>query len=162
MHTLLSTLGLLSTAWLLHVAIWRVKTPHNHTRALIKVFGLITIVWITVTAFNVSILEAFRVLSLSGPLFLCYVITYSAIEGDSPTLSLMRYLDGRRPARLSKSELDAFFSARPFVDARLQALLRSGLIEEVNGRYKIAGQPSLPFCIVLTFRKLFGPISKGG
>jgi hypothetical protein len=119
-------------------------------------------VWLFFIAPSFSLIEILQVVTLSIPLFLCYVITYSAIEGDSPTLSLMKSLDEQRHTGLPKDEVFHFFLARPFVQSRLEALVRSGLVKIDGERLMIARQPSMPFRVVLGYRKLFGPISKGG
>jgi len=162
MNTLFTTLCLLVITWVIHVALWRIRLPQNQTRALLLLFSFVMGVWLFFIAPGFSLIEILQVVTLSIPLFLCYVITYSAIEGDSPTLSLMKSLDEQRHTGLHKDEVFHFFLARPFVQSRLEALVRSGLVKVDGERLVIARQPSIPFRVVLGFRKLFGPISKGG
>lgn len=162
MTTLSTTLCLLAITWVIHVALWRVRLPQNQTRALLLLFAIVLGGWRIFVAPSFSLIETLQVMTLSVPLFLCYVITYSAIEGDSPTLSLMKRLDEQRHTGLHKDEVFHFFLARPFVQARIDALVRSGLVKVEGERFVIAKKPSLTFRVVLGFRKLFGPISKGG
>lgn len=162
MTTLSTTLCLLAITWVIHVALWRFRLPRNQTRALLFLFTLVLGVWLIFLAPRLGLVETLQVMTLSIPLFLCYVITYSAIEGDSPTLSLMKHLDERRHTGLHKDEVFLFFLARPFLQARIDALVKSGLIKLEGERFVIAKKPSLSFKVVLEFRKLFGPISKGG
>jgi hypothetical protein len=68
----------------------------------------------------------------------------------------------KKDAGLPADEIGDFLSQRPFVKARLATLVHSGLVRKEGDRYLINGQPSLPFRIILGFRKLYGPISKGG
>lgn len=162
MTTLSTTFFLLAITWVIHVVLWRVRLPQNQTQALLLLFTFVLGVWLAFVAPNFSLVETLQVMTLSIPLFLCYVITYSAIEGDSPTLSLMKRLDEQRHTGLHKDEVFHFFLARPFVQSRLDALVRSGLVKVEGERFVIAKKPSLAFRVVLGFRKLFGPISKGG
>jgi hypothetical protein len=91
-----------------------------------------------------------------------YVITYSAIEGDSPTLSLIRHLNASGGRGISSAELHEFLEARPFIKARITALMHDGLLREENGRYFVAGRGSLFFRLILAFRRLYGSIERGG
>jgi hypothetical protein len=65
--------------------------------------------------------------------------------------------DGRSPEEIAR-----FMDQRPFLRARLAALVNSGLVRERDDRYVIAGRESLAFRLILGFRKLYGPISRGG
>lgn len=162
MTTIFTSLFLLSITWLLHVALWRVRLPQNHTRALLVIFAIVFGVWLLIFAPSLSLISVLQVMTLSIPLFLCYVITYSAIEGDSPTLSLMKGLADQKHTGLQREAVFRFFLSRPFVQSRLDSLVRSGLIKVDGKRLVIAGKPSIAFRFVLGFRKLFGPIAKGG
>lgn len=97
-----------------------------------------------------------------GSASLSYVITYSAIEADSPTLSLIRFLAGAKAEGRSKDAVTQFMALRPFVRARLIALAGSGLIRVEGDRYIATGAQPLFFRIILGFRKIYGPISRGG
>jgi len=163
MHLFLITSAVFAVALVVHLSLWRVRMPRHHTSALLVIFALV---------FSLAILvlldrtpdwpDRLRIAFLYLAASLCYVITYSAIEGDSPTLSLMRLLDARGGKGLPTTEVDHFLARRPFVKARLAALILSGHVREEGGRYRLAGPPSLPFQIILGFRKLYGPIAKGG
>lgn len=150
-------------ALILHLIVWRVRLPRHHTSALLIIFALVFLVAIPVLL-NVPLSwpDRLRIGVLYVAASLCYVITYSAIEGDSPTLSLMRLLAHQAGKGLPVDEVDHFLAQRPFVKARLAALILSGHVREENGRYQLAGPPSLPFQVILGFRKLYGPIAKGG
>jgi hypothetical protein len=162
MTTLLTTVYLLSITWVLHIALWRVRLPKNQTRALLVIFAVVFGVWLLMFAPSLRLISVLRVMTLSIPLFLCYVITYSAIEGDSPTLSLMKMLADEKQTGVPKDAVFRFFLSRPFIQSRLDTLVRSGLIKVDGKRLVIAEKPSIAFKFVLGFRKLFGPISKGG
>lgn len=163
MKTFLTGCALFAASFFLHVSVWKVRLPKNHTSALLLIFFSVLLIWSGVAGcLSVPLIEF-----LHGALFfvsasLCYVITYSAVEGDSPTLSLMRFLAGKKGTGCSENEIIVFLTERPFIRARLAALLSSSLIKEENGRYFIAGKPSFPFQMILAFRKVFGAIPKGG
>jgi len=154
---------LLALAWVGHVIIWRVSLPKHHIRALLVVFAVVFACWLALAfVWEVSWLELARIALFYAVMALCYIITYSAIEGDSPTLSLIHALAKKGGEGLREAEMDNFVAERPFVTMRLAALVHSGLVRESDGGYVICGKPSLFFRLILGFRKLYGPISKGG
>lgn len=94
---------------------------------------------------------------------LCYVITYSAMEGDSPTLSLTRHLHRRGDEGVSHEEIEEFFQQRPFVGARVKALITDNIFIEEQGGYRLSPGRYLFFRAILGYRRVvFGPIKSGG
>lgn len=163
MALFLITAAVFLVGLVVHLILWRVRMPRHHTSALLVIFAVIFLLAIPVLLGAVPAWpDRLRIALLYLAASLCYVITYSAIEGDSPTLSLMRLLDHKGDAGLPVAEVDHFLARRPFVKARLSALILSGHVREEGGRYRLAGSPSLPFQVILGFRKLYGPIAKGG
>ena len=163
MHVLLTVVALLAVALSAHLILWRFRLPKAQIKALLLIFAAVLVGWFV--GFGLRALPLAEVLQIGlcyTAISLSYVITYSAIEGDSPTLSLMRVLAGRREQGVSASEVDDFLAQRPFVKARIAALLAAGQVREEEGRYVIAGSPSLFFRVILGYRRLYGPISRGG
>jgi hypothetical protein len=94
---------------------------------------------------------------------LAYVATYSALEADSPTLSLVRHIAAAGASGVREQELASFMSSRPFVGARLSALLEEGMIHEREGRIHLAQHPYTLFRLVLLHReKVLGLTHQGG
>ncbi|MDD5262507.1 MAG: hypothetical protein PHD76_11745 [Methylacidiphilales bacterium] len=158
-----TTALLFSIALALHILIWKLCLPHRQMLALGVVFALVFCAWMAWALFAPTPLY----LILHTALYymacsFCYLILYTTIEGDSPTLSLMHFISQRNKGGISMEEVDRFLAHRPFVSARLSALIKSGLVVQSGGKYRIAGQPPLFFRIILGFRKLYGPISEGG
>lgn len=163
MQLFLLTAAVFAVALIVHLILWRVRMPRHHTSALLIIFALVFLLAIPVLLGAVPTWpDRLRIALLYLAASLCYVITYSAIEGDSPTLSLMRLLDQHGKEGMPARDVDHFLAQRPFVKARLAALILSGHVREEGGRYRLAGPPSLPFQVILGFRKLYGPIAKGG
>jgi len=163
MRVFLTSTVLLALAWALHLVVWRVRVPAFQIRALLAVFALVIAGWLVPAVVQgVSWLEIAQVALFYISMALSYVITYSAIEGDSPTLSLVRTLANKGGAGLSEEGLEEFVRERPFVKTRLAALVHSGLVREKNGFYVLCGKPSLFFRVILAFRKLYGRVSQGG
>lgn len=163
MPLFLLTAAVFVAALVVHLVLWRIRMPRHHTSALLVIFAVVFLLAIPVLLTAVPMWpDRMRMALLYLGASLCYVITYSAIEGDSPTLSLMRLLDRNGAGGMPKADVDHFLAERPFVKARLAALILSGHVREEGGHYRLAGPPSLPFRVILGFRKLYGPIAKGG
>ena len=148
---------------MIHLFVWRLKLPRRQIKALLITFVVVGGIWsLGAVALRVGILPILHTGLFYGVVSLCYVITYSAIEGDSPTLSLVLFVAEAETRGRSKTELDEFMVHRPFVRARLSALVLSDFIREKDGRFFATGHNPLPFRIILGFRKLYGPIARGG
>lgn len=94
---------------------------------------------------------------------LCYVITYSAMEGDSPTLSLIRHLYAQGDKGVPHHEIEEFFRQRPFVGARIKALMADNIFLEEKGGYRVAPGTYLFFRTILSYRRIaFGSLKSGG
>ena len=162
----------LFTAWLVHLVLWRLRLPKAQLKALLVIFA---VVWaiaalLVLTGFvGLGSLAAgwlvdflyFCLIYWSAAF--CYVITYSAMEGDSPTLSLTRHLHRRGEKGVSHEEVEEFFRQRPFVGARVKALVTDNIFMEESGGYRLASGKYLFFRLILGYRRIvFGPIKSGG
>jgi hypothetical protein len=159
-------------AFVLHLTLWRWRLPKNQLKSLLVVFA---VVWAVAA---LSVLAGFVGVGASAAGWLvgflyfcliywsaafCYVITYSAMEGDSPTLSLTRHLHRRGEAGVSHEEVEEFFRQRPFVGARVKALVTDNIFMEESGGYRLASGKYLFFRLILGYRRVvFGPIKSGG
>lgn len=160
-------------AWAAHLLLWRVRLPKGQLKTLLVVFF---VTWCC--AAFVAWLGDWRLVRFSdgqtivGFLYLClfywsaalcYVITYSAMEGDSPTLSITRHLHRNGVAGVSHDEVEEFFRERPFVGARVKALVADNIFMEESGGYRLASGKYLFFRVILGYRRVvFGPVKAGG
>ena len=163
----------LAVAWGTHLILWRFYLPKAQLKTLLAIFFVI---WFNV--FFVACVGDWRLVRLDGEkafvgIFyfchfywaaaLCYVITYSAMEGDSPTLSLTRHLHAKGAEGVSHEEIEEFFRQRPFVDARVKALVTDNIFMEESGGYRLASGKYLLFRLILGYRKVvFGSVKAGG
>jgi hypothetical protein len=167
MEITLAAFFTLLVAWLLHLALWRVCLPKAQLKTLLMIF---LSVWVAaVVALYLSETTFFGVLGflyfslIYWSAALCYVITYSAMEGDSPTLSLTRHLHRRGEKGVSHEEIEDFFRQRPFVGARVKALVTDDIFVEEEGGYRLSPGSYLFFRVILGYRRVvFGPIKSGG
>ena len=163
MTVFVTTVVLFAFALGVHLVLWRVRLPKYHTRTLLLLFFSLLGGWLILTPLQpITLPQIAHVCLFYTSLAFCYIITYSALEADSPTLSLVRHMAQSGAAGLSTAEVESFLSTRPFVRARLGALVHDGLVEERNSRYFVASRGSLFFQVILGFRKLYGAIQQGG
>ncbi|MEY2498943.1 MAG: hypothetical protein QOD12_2499 [Verrucomicrobiota bacterium] len=163
MAVFLTTLVLFLTALGLHLIVWKIRLPKFQTRTLLLLFALVLSLWLlTLIVWPMPLPAVVHVCLFYISLSLSYVITYSAFEADSPTLSLIRHAHEAADQGMSFEEVRLFLEKRPFVKARLAALTHDGLVREENGRYFAIGGGSIFFRVILLFRKLYGPIQEGG
>jgi hypothetical protein len=172
----MSPLILAGAAWLLafvlHLMLWRWRLPKAQLKTLLVIFAVVWAVAALSVLAGVAGAASFAAGSLVGFLYfcliywsaaLCYVITYSAMEGDSPTLSLTRHLHRKAAEGVSHEEIEEFFRQRPFVGARVKALVMDNIFIEESGGYRLASGSYLFFRLILGYRRVvFGPIKSGG
>jgi len=172
MSFLFPAAGALFIAWIVHLVIWRWRLPKAQLKALLVIFAVVWAIaallfltgFVGVGAFAAGWLVAFLYFSLIyWSAAFCYVITYSAMEGDSPTLSLTRHLHRRGEEGVSHEEIEHFFRQRPFVGARVKALVTDNIFVEEEGGYRLSPGSYLFFRVILGYRRVvFGPIKSGG
>jgi hypothetical protein len=172
MSSLFLAAGALFIAWIVHLAIWRWRLPKAQLKTLLVIFALVWAVASLSVLPGVAGVGSFAPGSLVGFLYffliywagaLCYVITYSAMEGDSPTLSLTRHLHRKGAGGVSHEEIEEFFRQRPFVGARVKALVTDNIFIEESGGYRLASGNYLFFRLILGYRRVvFGPVKAGG
>lgn len=88
---LFTAVALLFFAFMTHIVWWRVKRPAHTTSALLLLF--IGFFIIAISALSLSFIEVMRLGLLYISCALSYIILYSAIEQQSPTLAMIHYID---------------------------------------------------------------------
>lgn len=172
MSSLLLAAGALFIAWIVHLAIWRWRLPKAQLKALLVIFAVVWAIAALLVLTSFVLFGSFLAGWLVGFLYFCliywsaafcYVITYSAMEGDSPTLSLTRHLHRRGDEGISHEEIEDFFLQRPFVGARVKALVTDNVFIEEQSGYRLSEGRYLFFRVILGYRRVvFGPIKSGG
>ena len=163
MAIFLTTLKLFGGAMAAHFVIWKARLPKRQIRTLLIICTAVFLPWLVFSLVrHVLPLTVAHIGLYFWSISLSYIVTYSAIEADSPTLSLMRFIGDSGSTGRSDEEITCFMEERPFLGARLAALIKSGLVREQDDRYVVAGRKSFAFRLILSFRILYGSIPKGG
>jgi hypothetical protein len=160
--------GLFVLAFLIHLVWWRIRLPYRQLPTLFKWFLLFlplslgTLNFLGLWPVERGVSPATAVVALLYfSLTLTYAITYSALEADSPTLTLIRWI-AQHPEGATETELESFMASRPFIQSRLKALEVDKMTIQRDGRIYLNGPPSLFFRLIILWRSLYGPIHKGG
>ena len=162
---------LLGALFVVHLIWWRIALPRRQRAVLLGLFligGLalapavaLLLEWLGIGA--LSFVQWLNVGLAVVAFALAYVVTYSALEADSPTLSLVRHIAAAGRRGLAEAELGEFMASRPFVGARLTALVDEGMVYEKEDRILLAEHPYTLFRMVLFHReKVLGLSSHGG
>ncbi|NBV75840.1 MAG: hypothetical protein EBR59_07760 [Methylococcaceae bacterium] len=173
MPPLFTAIFTFALTWTAHLFLWRIHLPKSQIKALLVIF---LVAWCCAVFFTWFFDQGFILLGdgqrVVGLLYfsfiywlvaLCYTITYSAMEGDSPTLSLTRYLHKKGTEGISHEEIEKFFRQRPFVGSRVKALVADNILIEESGGYKLASGKFLFFRLILGYRRVvFGTVKAGG
>lgn len=154
-----------------HLVWWRIALPRRQRAALLGLFLLGGVVLAPFASLflgwaglaPLSFVQWLNVGLAIVAFALAYVVTYSALEADSPTLSLVRYIARSGSDGVTEDELREFMASRPFVGARLSALVEEGMVHEREGRIHLAEHPYTLFKLVLLHReRVLGLTHTGG
>jgi len=160
-------------SFLLHFIIWKIHIPQKQTKALLEVFFSSLIVCtaiLLISSFNYSRVrsispagfrEYFHLYIFFISLMLAYIVNYSALEVDSPTLTMVISIANKGKNGLDKQELLVLMSDGLLVKPRIDDLVSSNMIYLEEGKYKLTRNGSLFAHIFIFYRKLLN-LPKGG
>lgn len=143
---LLLTGALLSALpFLLHWGLWRIHLPRRQTRAIVLLTlatdaaSLLFLAWQQGTLAGAEgappPLVYLHMALFMFALLCSYVITYSALEADSPTLVMVKMLYDARPEGLEKQRFLGMLNDDVLVLPRVRDLERDHMAKVVDGRY---------------------------
>jgi hypothetical protein len=131
-------LTLFSAAFLLHWVLWRIRVPRRQSAVLLGIFvaalpvGLAAVTFVPALQFfrPYGIWEVVQVSIFQIAMTLAYVVAYSAIEGRSPSMTLLSYVADSRGQGRTRAELETVLRGDDPVTARLDAMVRDNMIEQ--------------------------------
>lgn len=154
---------LFGSALLLHLAVWRVHYPAKPIKALVLLFGTVMlsgVIWLLFyTSFSAR--QYLHIVLLFSSLFICYLITYSAIEADSPSLVIVAQIARAGKKGLSPEGITESLGNDLLILPRLKDLVDSGLVDLSGSLYKINEKGRLFVLPFVVFRNFLG-LGKGG
>lgn len=160
-------------AFALHLIIWRIHLPKRQTKVLLLVFfgvlGCGSFIFHKY-ALKLSILGLHPPGVMSGyfqiwlyfiSLTLAYMITYSAIEADSPSLLIIKKISEAGASGLSKEILEREMDDNVLIKPRLKDLLIDRMAEQNEGKYRLRPKGFLVARVFIFYRNLIRA-NKGG
>jgi len=171
MSIFLAVSFLLVLLWVVHWIWWRIALPRRQRPVLLMIFLFGGILLSPVARLFVqqlgfgelTVIQWLNVALVVISVTLAYVVAYSAVEADSPTLSLVRHIAAAGSGGLREEELREFMAKRPFLGARLTALLQEEMIREKGYKITLANHPYVLFRFVVWHRvKVLRIDSHGG
>ena len=165
---LLAGSGLFAAAFCLHLALWRISAPRRQIRALLRLFfgmlaAALVLGWLTrLPAFRWSPAEAVHLALFYAGLTLSYIITYTAVQVDSPSLVIVSRIAAGGEAGLGRDELFAQLTDDLLVRPRLEDLVRDEVVTLDGGVYRVCRRGSGFLALIVGWRRLMGLPIRGG
>lgn len=159
MYVLFWGLVYFTTAFVVHFIIWKIRIPRRQTNALLGIFFATFI--LSIIFLKPDFFESLYIFVLFTSLTLGYIITYSAIEVDSPSLSLVMAFDKSAKDGLSREEISKFMTNEKLVITRINDLVRDKLIYNDSSKFKLTVKGRRFIRIFILYRRFLGA-QKGG
>ena len=148
MNILFYGLSLIIIALLLHLITWRIYLPKKQTGTLLLIFGLVLflglfclfkfpglIKWNILPSKNLFEITQFFLLFISAAV--SYILSYPAIEVDSPTLVIIKAVSGAGSQGLDKNELEQMMNNDLLVIPRIRDILSDNMIYLDGKKYRL-------------------------
>jgi hypothetical protein len=163
MSTAILAVGVFATAFLLHLAWWRVALPRRQTAVLLAVFFGVLIAWLAVSHFlpgrwfaAADLWQAIHVAIFHTACALAYVVAYSALEHRSPSMTLLVAVADSGAAGCSLEELRGLLAGVNPVEVRLAAMVHEGMVTREGDDYRLAPKGRAWATVLSNWRRLLG------
>ncbi len=147
MNVAVFAFGLLIIPLVVHIVWWRVRLPRSQTLVLLTLFlgslptGLIAN-WLFLAEWPLrldGVWQHVQVCLFHITMSLAYVEFYTAVEHDSPSSTILLYVEQAGDAGCTEDELYQLIDDDFVIGSRLQAMVRSGVVTKADGEYRLAG-----------------------
>jgi hypothetical protein len=143
MNVLIFCLASFLAAFLLHLLVWFIRVPANPFLAMLVWFAAVWVGIAGLCAFLPGIPATWRPDGpwqwLAAALFhasgsLSYIILYSALEQDSPTITIVKFTDQAGPSGCAPDDYQQVITDDLIIHSRLRAMLDSQLARRHGDR----------------------------
>jgi len=142
MHLFLAGLELLMLAFVAHVIAWRIHLPRRPIRALLCIFAATPLVALPIyfaieplpVLTDTSLADALRILLFYVSCSLVYVVLYSAIEAQSPSLAIVSYIASCGSAGCTEADFADHVIDDESISTRIAAMKAGGMIVINDGK----------------------------
>jgi hypothetical protein len=164
---------LFAAGFLLHLIIWRIHKPASPIKALLVVFLSVIGFGLVGVYFGHDVLgsgltglsglpQYLHVVLFSVSMAFAYIVVYTVLEWDSPTLTIVTLLARAGANGLEEIDLIKHLEKLPFLESRIQDLVRGGIVAERNDRYVLGDGYHLFFRSILLYNRLLGTDARSG
>jgi hypothetical protein len=168
MSVLFAAVGLFAGALLVHIVVWRICVPKQQAGTLVVIILMVGILGFSLLfSFgleDVGLYGARLLLGIGvfGGLATIYLILFSAIEADSPTLTMINLIQARGIRGIREDELRLAMSRYSYVEARIDQLLQDKLVIETAHGLQIQPSGRWLCTFILFYRRLLLRSHAGG
>lgn len=155
MRPLISALLAFSLLIVAHLAVWRIRRPAGQYVGLFSVCLVVLVASVgsfyalqSVTIGLAPLVPAtafdyLNFMMLYTALALAYIVTYSAVQADSPTMTILLRIEQAEPSGLTLEEMLDGLGNQVLVMPRLNDLATGKLVSLHRGRYVIGSRGAL-------------------
>jgi hypothetical protein len=165
---LLSAAALFAIAFAVHVVWWRLKVPRRQLFALLVLFLVVAIAGFT-TIHAVGLFPGqlplprfLLAVLLFGGVCVVYLVAFTAMEEDSPSLTLLRLISEAGSRGIHREELMRVVERHSFIKVRIDLMVADGMAVETPTGLRLGTQGLWLSSLVLFYRKLLGRNVVGG
>jgi hypothetical protein len=167
MTVLLAGIGLLFLSFCAQLVLWRIFIPRRQIRTLLVIFFLVPLIVFGVvqhagTPIELAALSAAEIARLAIFYVSCaltYIVLFSAIEAQSPTLAIVSYVAEK--SQCTGADLVDRFGKGHELSHRIELLARSEFVKHEDDRYRLAPAGDRLAKLFDAANRLFG-IESGG
>lgn len=163
---------LIIAALLIHLIVWRLHLPKKQTNALLMIFSLVIVSGILVILrypclikwsiySSKNIFEIFQLFLLYTAISVSYILSYPAIEADSPTLIIIRAVFETGAAGLDKSSLERIADNDLLILPRIKDMVFDRMVYIKDGKYRLMPKGLIMARLFLFYRNIIKG-EKGG
>jgi hypothetical protein len=168
MAVFLAGSGLFVLAFVIHLVWWRIRLPRRQSAALLALFavtaaaGFAAIYALDLLPGEFSLPRLLLAVMLFGGYAVVYVILFSALEADSPTLTLIGIIAAAGDHGIHRSKLMQAMEQHSYVRLRIDQMIADGMAVEVGSRVHLAAQGLWLSSLVILYRRLLARNQLGG
>lgn len=160
-----SGIGLFFALLLLHILIWRLRTPKNDVVALFALFifcpaaaagSLLLAIPFSLDNPSLSATDVLQIFVLHAALALAYIANYPAVTAHSPSLAILTIIGASERGRLTGEEIIRLYGNEHTIIRRVEDLEVYGMLARRGGTFSLKPAAKFIIRIYILYRKLLG------